>query len=396
MSFLPSFFNTVIGISHIYLFWSLRRAFGGGWWQYCAAAVLVLAYASVLLRSTIAQTRHGPYLAGGVMLWVGFMLIATMWLGGRDVAHLAAWLCDWQWGTDWARFLNVSRTIPAALLLSLAAFAYSLYEARTPMVTRLSATDVELPEGREKIRIVAFSDMHLLRITSPERVAELVDRINRQEPDILLALGDTVDDYLADQDWMADALGRLKGPLGKFAVIGNHEYNRGLDQAIVFLEKSGFTLLRGQSVVFGGMRIVGVDDPRVPGRVGIADALRQASREEFVLLAAHRPETPEDARGLFDMQLSGHTHGGQIWPLRYLAWLVHGYRHRQGITLLQPVPRGLGDEEGRRSVLYLTNGIGYWGPPIRFLTPPEIVVIDIYCARHEIVKMGGGGCPISL
>ena len=157
---------------------------------------------------------------------------------------------------------------------------------------------------------------------------------------------------------------------GKFAITGNHEYYAGLDQALQFTEKAGFKILRGEALnVENIINIAGVDDPQAKAfshykEVSEKALLSGLPREYFTLLLKHRPFVDKDSIGLFDLQLSGHVHRGQIFPFSIVTGLY--YKTQSGLNNLPG-----------NSMLYVSRGSGTWGPPIRFLSPPEITVIDL-------------------
>jgi predicted MPP superfamily phosphohydrolase len=157
---------------------------------------------------------------------------------------------------------------------------------------------------------------------------------------------------------------------GKFAVTGNHEFYAGLDQAVRFTEEAGFTMLRGEArPVAGFMTIAGVDDP-TGKRFGLfrgpeeGALLKGVARGRFTILLKHEPVIAKDATGLFDLQLSGHTHKGQIFPFNYIVKIF--YPHDAGLVHLP-----------QHAFLYVSRGSGTWGPPIRFLSPPEVTIIKL-------------------
>jgi predicted MPP superfamily phosphohydrolase len=157
---------------------------------------------------------------------------------------------------------------------------------------------------------------------------------------------------------------------GKYAITGNHEFYAGLEQSIWFTEQAGFTMLRGERVdIQNILTIAGVDDPQANSfglyRGGTEkEVLADLPDNRFVLLLKHRPLIDESSRGLFDLQLSGHVHRGQIFPFSIITGLY--YETQSGLAQLS---------DG--SSLYVSRGSGTWGPPIRFLSPPEVTVIDL-------------------
>jgi len=163
--------------------------------------------------------------------------------------------------------------------------------------------------------------------------------------------------------------------MGMLASPGNHEYYADYRQSKDFTEKSGFRVLRSEALPVGEhLLVIGLDDPVGAKFTGFnPDAertlLADATQGKFVLLLKHRPELSPQSRGRFDLQLSGHVHKGQIFPFNLITWLR--FPVRAGTTLL---------EWGGR--LHVNRGTGTWGPPIRFLAPPEVTVIDLVPAQQ--------------
>lgn len=251
--------------------------------------------------------------------------------------------------------------------VSIAIVVYGYFETQD---IRIERQVVRSPKIVEMIRIVQISDVHIGLIIRGERVKRIVDLVNRERPDIVVSTGDLVDGQINSLRGIYDILSEIKPRHGKFAITGNHEFYAGLKQAIEFTERSGFRVLRGDSVtVAGRINIVGVDDPAGKAYglyiyVPEMDLLSCLPREKFTILLKHRPVVGKESAGLFDLQLSGHTHKGQFFPLSIITWLYYPvHAGRLNIT----------DD----SYLYVSRGTGTWGPPIRFLSPPEITVIDL-------------------
>lgn len=157
---------------------------------------------------------------------------------------------------------------------------------------------------------------------------------------------------------------------GKFAVTGNHEFYAGLDRALAFTEKAGFTILRGEGItVSNALNVAGVDDPArgsySPERtVSERALLAKLPQDKFTLFLKHQPVISSESLGMFDLQLSGHTHKGQIFPFNLVTKLY--YRTHAGLSKVKG-----------NALLYVSRGSGTWGPPVRFLSPPVVTVIDI-------------------
>jgi len=201
------------------------------------------------------------------------------------------------------------------------------------------------------------------------RAADIFERVGALSPDILVSTGDLVDQSVCAVAGLVGPLLAIEAPKGKFAVTGNHEFYAGLEQALRFTRQAGFVVLRGEVAAAGGITLVGVDDSEAGRFEGKPPAderriLSKAAGDGYVILLKHRPTIAEDAIGLFDLQLSGHTHKGQIFPFSLLTRLVY------------VVDAGWLDL-GKGSHLYVSRGTGLWGPPIRLLAPPEITVIDL-------------------
>jgi predicted MPP superfamily phosphohydrolase len=211
----------------------------------------------------------------------------------------------------------------------------------------------------------------------------VLQAVRAAHPDILVSTGDLVDGRLSRDralphlDRMAAMIAAVPVTIGKFAVTGNHEHYAGLEQALEFTGKAGFSVLRNQSVTLSeGITISGIDDParHRPSTAFVtmpeSELLKSVPANHFRLLLKHRPEVPETSDGKFDLQLSGHVHQGQIFPFNLL------------VRLKFPIPCGTTVTK-HHSTIHVSRGSGTWGPPMRFLAPPEVTVIDIISAPAQ-------------
>jgi predicted MPP superfamily phosphohydrolase len=160
---------------------------------------------------------------------------------------------------------------------------------------------------------------------------------------------------------MVSQFQNIRPPMGSYAVFGNHEYYVGFEHSQEMLRKAGFSVLRGETVTSGPIAIAGADDLSAM-RLNLYRKLPPQSSTVFTLLLKHQPIVSSDTP--FDLQLSGHVHKGQIFPFNLVTWLR--FHIKCGLTTLV---------DGRQ--IYVSRGTGTWGPPIRFLAPPEITVIDL-------------------
>jgi uncharacterized protein len=257
-----------------------------------------------------------------------------------------------------------SRTV-LFVLLSLTVFVWLLgfYSARHPRVEHVIIHSDKLPAGTD-FRIAQISDVHLGVLIGRQRLDAILDQVKALHPDMLVSTGDLVDAEAHFVDGLSSRFADFHPRYGKYAVTGNHERYAGLDQALAFHERSGFKLLRWESVdVTDVITLAGVDDPAV--RASKSDEARVLSGipvDRFVVLLKHQPVIDPQSR--FDLQLSGHTHNGQIFPFGLL------------VRIMYPMIQGRYELPSGRE-LYVSRGTGTWGPPIRILSSPEITLIEL-------------------
>jgi predicted MPP superfamily phosphohydrolase len=376
----------VLEISHIYLYAALRRSLGGGWWNWPAVTHIACLFAyRHLFRRWVAAQSWGTVVQNGYDYYLGFAIIACIVFAAGDAIRIAFRLALARPAAGMRRRPRPGRWAAALFGVSLLVYLYALHEARAYQVVRIEIPTALLPEGRNRVRIAAFSDLHLARLNAEKELRRIVEIINAESPDIVAAVGDTVDADLRRREGERRAFRDLQAP-HRFAVVGNHEVYRSMRQGLDFLEESGLTVLRGRWAEAAGIIVAGVDDPAVRGAADSAAALAGVDQEKFVLLLAHRPPVPDGARGRFDLQLSGHTHGGQIFPARPFMRLVNG--HPQGLSTLPPGTAG-----GKTSRLYVMNGVGFSGPPVRLLARPEILVVDVVRSGSAASSPADGDHP---
>ena len=272
--------------------------------------------------------------------------------------------------------INLPHTIHSGLVFflvsataSIAVTSYGWHEARAIRTERIGIETSKLPADINKLTLVQISDVHLGLINKDVRLRKAVRLIKEINPDIIVCTGDLVDGQTNTLNGLFDILAELNPRFGKYAIMGNHEFYAGIRVSENFLRKAGFVVLRGRGVTIGKLiNIVGVDDSNrlVRYSVPVSDksALEQVPRDLFTVFLKHRPLVDDRSLGLFDLQLSGHTHGGQVYPFRYVTQISF------------PMVAGLYSLDND-TVLYVSRGTGTWGPPIRFLTPPEISVFEI-------------------
>jgi predicted MPP superfamily phosphohydrolase len=367
------FVSLVISIyaaMHVLVLWGMHPLLAGR----PAVSSLVLAFMVAMIAAplvVVALERAGREAAARGLAWVAYTWLGLLFLAFSLFSVLGAWE-SLAWiaarGFPQVPGLSVygSRTAALVLLVALGAGAYGRFEARRLRVETVHIATPKLMGGREGVRIVQVSDLHLGLLNREEALAPVIARLKELEPDVLVATGDVVDAQINHLDGLSALWRDVDPPLGKFAVTGNHEVYAGLGASLDFLARSGFTVLRNEGRDLGGViSLVGVDDDHAPSPpVDEAALLRAHPRGLFTVLLKHRPALARDSGGLFDLQLSGHTHLGQIFPFRFLTGLRY------------PMQDGLYDVAGGGR-LYTSRGTGTWGPPMRVLAPPEITVFEI-------------------
>ena len=372
--FLLTFFFLYGGL-HLYFFLRLRAAFSlpVGLQITVGPLLLLLLVSPLLVRMA---ERQGYEAATCIMaytgyLWMGFIFLFFVVSVCLDLYRLAVFLNERIGHQDLSHLFPPARIIfLGPLVIAIILNVYGYYEAMSVRTEHLVIKTAKLPAQVEKFRIVQISDLHIGMIVRDGRLKRFLAAVEAAAPDVLVSTGDLVDSQL---DNLYEALARLKNvpvKYGKFAVTGNHEFFAGVTRAVEFTEKAGFTVLRGEGVnVAGIVNIAGVDDPAVTGRGGgkqvrEAEFLSSLPPGVFTVLLKHQPVADPDAEEKFDLQLSGHTHRGQIFPFNMVTNFVY-YYHSGDFYL----------PDGAR--LHVSRGTGTWGPPVRLLAPPEITVIDL-------------------
>jgi predicted MPP superfamily phosphohydrolase len=351
---------------------------------------------------TIVASAHwpGPAVAAGTAGFAAALMVfpVLMYVGhGRRHWDWAARAGDTILGVIWVLFAwsvlgNVlrlllvafgvadplrSRVVAVAVgVVSLSLMLWGYAEAmRVPRVKRLDVIVPRLAAGLDGVRVVLLTDTHYGPIDRARWSARVTARVNNLDADIVCHLGDIADGSVAARRHQAAPLGDIQAQLARAYVTGNHEYFGEADGWLNHMRDLGWEPLHNQHLVVerGGAHLVvaGVDDAtaaasgRSGHRADHVTALAGADPSLPVLLLAHQPKQIGAAveHGV-DLQVSGHTHGGQIWPFHLL------------VRLEQPTVRGL-SRHGERTQLYTSRGTGFWGPPFRIFAPSEITLLTL-------------------
>jgi uncharacterized protein len=362
----------------LYFVWQ-RLAVAPAWrqrWVRYAVALVLLVLTTLALAGfdlgvgwlTPAQARPS--------VWVGQAFLATCFY--LFLGLVPVWLvCVGIWlvgrrpdrGREVRRRLNrVASPLVAALAVGIT--AYGAVEAATPAITRFEVSSPQLPPEFDGLQVALITDLHAGAVRSAAFTRQVVDLTNAAHPDVVVIAGDLEDGTAARYAHEIAPLADLEAPLGVYVTTGNHEMYRDTASWVTAFEDVGLTVLGNIAVPLerGGatITVAGIHDlegerewaPDVDAALGGTDA------GAFTLFVAHQPLAALDveARGV-DLQLSGHTHGGQLWPISYL------------VPLQQPMLEGMATVAG--TTVVTSRGAGEWGPPVRVAAPPEVPIITL-------------------
>lgn len=368
-------FLLIYGSVHLYAFLRAKAAleFSAATGVFLALFMVVMGLAPLIVR---ALERAGLELSARVMAYIGYTWMGVLFLFfsyslASDIYRFLIYLGRMIFSRDLSGLsLSPRYAFFLPLFLSLVTSFYGYFEARDIRTERWVLKSPKISQEAGRLKIVQISDVHLGLIVREERLKRILRQVNAENPDILVSTGDLVDGEVCRLNGLEDLLKEIKPRYGKFAVTGNHEFFAGFENAKCFTENAGFTLLRGEGITVQGiLNIAGVDDPSGK-RYGLAKDISEKAllsglpQEKFTLFLKHRPIVDKNAKGLFDLQLSGHIHKGQIFPFSIITWLYYPVNSgRMNLT--------------DNAFLYVSRGAGTWGPPIRFLSPPEVAVIEL-------------------
>jgi len=336
----------------------------------------------------------------GTLLFVGaFAAMPLLMVFGHGRRHLdwAATTGDTLLGAAWVMFVWSllgqllrlvlltagvadpvrSRLVAGAVLCAVVVLlAWGYAEAmRVPRVKKVEVAIARLGPGLDGLRVAVITDTHYGPINRARWSTAVVARVNELSADLVCHVGDIADGTVEVRELQASPLASVNATLARVYVTGNHEYFSEAEGWLDYMESIGWAALHNRHLIVerGGDRLVvaGVDDATaqssgVRGHRADLEAARAGADATLpVLLLAHQPKQVSHAmRAGVDLQISGHTHGGQIWPFNLL------------VRLEQPVVHGL-SRHGDRTQLYTSRGTGFWGPPFRVFAPSEITLLTL-------------------
>lgn len=286
-----------------------------------------------------------------ILLLRDFIWMAAYYLGNKSIVS--------PYEATALKYANMV-TLAAVLLLSL----YAVYAAdKMPRILHYQYTDARI---QKPVKILMASDLHITKMTSVEKVKEWVNLFNAQKPDIVVLPGDIGDDRVEDVKRQLNELKKLHAPFGVFYSLGNHEtYFDGKSWEAAFASLGWIVLHNsGVSVENTGLYIAGLPDMHA-FPINVKQAVRGAKDNEYRLMLSHLPAASKYMHdGTIDLLVSGHTHGGQIFPFNWLTkWGNGGYV--------------FGEYNDGKPTVLVSRGVGYWGPPMRLFAPNDIMLIEL-------------------
>ncbi len=279
---------------------------------------------------------------------------------------------------------RLRRLTAAGLVLALLTTSYGLVEAANPSLSQVSFASADVPAAFEGYRIALVTDLHIGPTRGKAYAQQVVDMVNAAKPDLVVLGGDMIDGSVAALADELSPLAQLKATDGVVAVTGNHEFYYDAGDWLTEWKRQGLRVLANDSYVIrrgdASIDVLGINDYsgtpplepdlRVAAQTLSAQGVDPLAASRFRLLVAHQPRQALTSNGVtlatygIDLQVSGHTHAGQMWPFRY------------AVALQQPVVEGLGIVDG--TPVYVSRGVGAWGPPVRVAAPPEVPIIALH------------------
>lgn len=257
--------------------------------------------------------------------------------------------------------------IIVGLVIAVMTLGYIKYQNKARVELNLSIAKPGGNVSSAPLKIVMISDLHLGYTIGAKEFSRWVDLVNKENPDIVLIAGDAIDNNIRPvrEQNMGELFKNIRSKYGIYMAVGNHEYISGLSESLHFLRDAGVNVLRDSSVLINNQfYVVGRDDRSNPGRLELKELVAGLDHSKPIIVLDHQPytlEKTENAR--VDLQLSGHTHHGQLWPISWITQAIYEKAH--GYLL-----KG-------NSHIYVSSGIGIWGGKFRIGTQSEYVVINL-------------------
>jgi uncharacterized protein len=368
---------SVYALINYYIF--IREWEAGGfqstWRTIYVAAFLILSLSFIagrmLERVTLSWLSSTLVLLGS--FWLAAMVYFLLFAFAIDIIRLLNFIVPF-----FPSFLNVNPertkelTSFVVIVVVLVIVFGGYINARTPIIKTLELSIPKNGRTMRSLNIAVASDIHLGTIVCKSKLERIVDCINSLNPDLVLLPGDVVDEDIGPviRNNLGETLRKIQSKYGVVAITGNHEYIGGVEPACRYLVEHGITMLRDASVKIGdGLYVVGREDISIRGFTGktrkpLPELMTEVDKSYPIILMDHQPFRLQEAEANgVDLQLSGHTHHGQLWPFNFITKKVYEL--------------SWGYKKNGNTHYYVSCGVGTWGPPIRTGNRPEIVNLKL-------------------
>jgi predicted MPP superfamily phosphohydrolase len=343
--------------------------------------IFLMTALTLIVLLMLPLSRVLPRIAASILAWItfpwmGIVLLSFITLFATDIIWLLLEISTINqspksWEISQHSFGVVALCIIAFLII------FSFWKGLKGVAVKRVNIELKcLPKSLDGLRIVQLTDVHIGPLLGRKWLQKIVNKVNKLQPDLIVITGDLVDGSVDELREHIAPLENLRAKHGVYFVTGNHEYYSGATEWCAHIATFGIRVLRNEclAITAGAAHesfdLAGVDDwssSRFPGEGhNLSKALLNHDPKKLLILLAHQPTAVEEAaqRGV-DLQLSGHTHGGQIWPFTYLVYLQ------------QPFSKGLHRYKDSETQIYISTGTGFWGPPMRLGTSAEIAHITL-------------------
>lgn len=362
--------SLIMGASHRYV-WArfVRDTELPAPWNRIATGVIIALFVILMASFFVGRVLHrGNIVMWFTYIWLGTLFFLVLSLGVSDLARFIFTRVQGADLADPERRLAISRIFAGgAALLGLGAATTGVVNGLAPVaVRRVGVSLAKFPASMAGTKIVQLTDVHVGPTIGKDFIDSIVKRVNDLDADVVVITGDLVDGSVADLSPNVAPLATMKNKHGIYFVTGNHEYYSGANEWTKYLTSIGIKVLHNDRVRIGGedgFDLVGIPDP-TSGDTDLKSALEGRDASRACVLLAHQPKAIQQAAELgVDLQLSGHTHGGQMFPWNFM------------VRLQQPFVAGL--HKLKETAIYVSSGTGYWGPPMRVGTSAEITELLI-------------------
>lgn len=372
---------SILMLMHLYVYRRIITLFALSKAEWLFTAFLLMAL-SFPLAMFLSRTVDGPLIRvfyGLAATWLGFVFLGLMIFGVLHLTQLLFRLAG--------HLLMPMALGWASIALTILIGIYGLVNAS---VVRTTEATIGLDKMKEpKVTIALLTDIHVGAVYGPKYLQKIVNRTNALNPDLVVIAGDLFDGSAKPAYGMVQPLENLKAPA--FFVTGNHEVYEGVDITTGLVARTGVKVLRNEITEFRGLQIVGIEAPSRESRknTGIEGISEQLDKTLPVLLLYHIPLGLEQAKAAgVDLQLSGHTHNGQLFPFNLIMPLIYRFykglgrevkeayvRSNPGAMIQGEPPEGMKEQDD--FFIYVSQGVGTWGPPMRIGTRSEIIKINL-------------------